>query len=151
VLDTRFWFVGILEELDLSISVFCALGNHCGGGSRNSVIGRGKNGGRGRRLSESGDTYEEDLPFNYGVYDDSSKGVDDYDGSSGNDETSSEDDDDRISSSMRDNGAADYDFGNEAIQASRKHQRRSLLQKHSSKPIGFKLDSTTRDEVLGGL
>ena len=26
VLDTRFWFVGILEDLDLSMATFCALG-----------------------------------------------------------------------------------------------------------------------------
>jgi hypothetical protein len=26
LLETRFWFVGILEELDLSMSVFCGLG-----------------------------------------------------------------------------------------------------------------------------
>jgi hypothetical protein len=87
VLDQRFWFVGVLEELDLSMAVFCALGV-CGGNKPLATSKRQRFGGR-RLLG--GVTGEEEASASGG--------------------------------------------------------RRSLLQKHSSKPVGFKLDPQVRQAV----
>jgi len=150
VLDARFWFIGILEELDLSISVFCALGNHCGGGSKISLTSKGRNGGRSRRLMASGETFDKlKLPIDNGVYNDD---IDDaYDEILERDNQFSREDDDmqdfdNHKTSLRAEGASEDD-SNENPQRPGVQRRRSLLQKHSSKPVGFRLDGTTRDEV----
>ena len=136
VLDGRFWFVGILEEMDLSMAVFCALGTHCGaaaGGVRHSRVK--PKGGRGLlEFGASGPAHwdvrgEEQAR----VFTSRTPGVE-FDGV----------EIDAFESELDD----DFARGEGGLGQRENHRHgRFLLQKHSSKPQGFKLDGKTRDNV----
>jgi len=109
VLDKRFWFVGILEELDLSMNVFCGLGV-CGGKAPPPARGRGRGLlAHGRAHLAAPEAAHE------GTFD----------------------------------GVFDSEPGAELEGDAPPVRRRSLLQKHSSKPVGFRLDGATRNVVAG--
>lgn len=139
-MDARFWFVGLLEELDLSMAVFCALGAHCGGGGGSSLGGKTKRGGRGRRVllrGESDGHRRSGEGYGYDGFDDRDDGDDGARGDDGEKEA------ERPRDGTRGPGDAGLGFGMAALGG----RRRSLLQKHSAKPEGFKLDDVTRKEV----
>jgi hypothetical protein len=137
IIENRFWFVGILEELDLSMSVFCALGVCNLPSSDTRRKGRFP---RPRRLThfEEGLLEEEEAqeegnwlqrPTNE-VYMSSSEDRIDQE------EEASDDDTDMIEV-----------FEDSIRKEATGGRRRKLLQKHSAKPSNFKLDPASRSEI----
>ena len=120
VLRHRFWFVGILEELETSLAVFCGLSRSCSKLSPVKKSSHGMPSRRGRskdrrrkgarRMLHGEALLEEDRPYQeHEVQND--EGVFEVKG------------------------------------AKHKHLRRKILQKHSSKPGGFKLSPELRKEI----
>jgi len=117
IIEHRFWFVGILEELDLSMTVFCGLGV-CGGGGG----GKRRQGMRHLLSSASFSSSYKSLMVK--------------------DSEEQEENDDNERRQVNHEEEEEEEEG-EVLSTG----RRQLLQKHSAKPSNFKLDSISREQI----